>query len=97
MTYPQRGYPRLAVLTGNEKDVTIFRRFDDLNIPSLLAIQSEIIELEKDFRRECHPNDLAGDGQEASLYSRNFKLSRVGNSEQYQKLRIISNRLREYS
>jgi len=48
-THPQRGYPRLADLMGKEKDIAIFRRFDDLNILSLLSLQAEIVQLEKEF------------------------------------------------
>jgi len=102
MAYQPNGYPRLAALMGKEKDVAIFRRFDDLNILSLLALQAEIIDLEKDFRRECRIDDMVGDGQQQqpsspSRYSENFKLSRENNSAQYRKLKDLHDRLREYS
>jgi hypothetical protein len=83
-----RGYPRLAALMSEEKDVAIFRRFDDLNFLNLLALQAEIVDLEKDFRRECRINDAegqiggAGPSNPAS-YVENFKLSKEQKSAQY--------------
>ncbi|KXX80329.1 hypothetical protein MMYC01_204684 [Madurella mycetomatis] len=53
MEYPQDSYPRLATLMGKEKDIAIFRRFDDLNILCLLSLQAEIVQLEKEFRIDC--------------------------------------------
>ena len=97
MAYEPKGYHRLASLMSNDKDVAIFHRFDDLNILSLLALQAEIIDLEKDLRRECRIEDMMSNGPDPVYYSENFKLSREGNSEQYRKLTDIRNRLKEYS
>ncbi|KAK4183289.1 hypothetical protein QBC35DRAFT_535841 [Podospora australis] len=47
-----RGYPRLAALMSSEKDVAILRRFDRANILCLLSLQSEVMELEKEFQQE---------------------------------------------
>ena len=103
MAYQPKGYPRLAALMSNEKEVAIFRRFDDLNILSLLALQAEIIDLENDLRQEFRIEETTKIGTQQQpqsnlvLDSENFKQSREGNSEQYQKLRVIRDKLKEYS
>ena len=107
MAYQQKGYFRLASLMSNEKDVAVFRRFDDLNVLSLLALQAEIIDLEKDLRRECRIDEMAINGSQQqeqqsqrsgpARYSENFKLSRESNSAQYQKIGSLRDKLREYS
>ena len=98
MAYQPKGYPRLANLMSNEKDVAIFRCFDELNILSLLALQAEITDLEKDLRREYRIEETTKNAQSnLILDSENFKQSREGNSEQYQKLKSIRDKLKEYS
>ena len=94
--YPQRGYPRLAALMGKERDIAIFRRFDDLNILCLLSLQAEIVQREKEFKIECYADDTNGRGQ-APKYSSNFRLARDNNSDQHVKLKVIRELVREYS
>ena len=95
-THPQRGYPRLAALMGKEKDIAIFRRFDDLNILSLLSLQAEIVQLEKEFQIECAADELGG-RQPALQFSSNFQLSRESHSEQTRRLQAIKSLVKEYS
>lgn len=105
MAYQTKGYPKLASLMSNEKEVAVFRRFDDLNILSLLALQAEIIDLDKDLRREFRIADMTSNGSQhqpqqqsdAIHRSENFKLSRESNSAQYQKIKDLRSRLKEYS
>lgn len=104
MAYEPKGYPRLASLMGNEKEAAIFRRFDDLNILSLLALQAEIIDLDKDLRRECRIDDLLSNGQQPQqqqpdplVNSENFKQSRESDSAQYRKIKELRHKLKEYS
>ncbi|KAL8742250.1 MAG: hypothetical protein Q9190_005241 [Brigantiaea leucoxantha] len=102
MVYQPKGYPKVASLMSKEKDVAVFRRFDDLNFLNLLALQAEIIDLEKDLRRECRLDDMASDSsqqqQSEPVYnSENFKLSRESGSAQYQKLKTLRERLMEYN
>lgn len=52
MSYYVKGYPRLAAFMGMDQDLGIFRRFDDLNFISLLALQDEIMELEQELRQQ---------------------------------------------
>ncbi len=96
MDYPQRGYPILAALMAKERNIAIFRRFDDLNILCLLALQAEIVQREKEFKIECYADDTNGYSW-APRYSSNFRLARDSSSEQHAKLKIIRELVREYS
>jgi len=59
---------------SRDKNFAIFRRFDDLNMLHLLALQAEIVELREVFRDQCHRDDEAclGSGQPEILYSKYF-------------------------
>ncbi|KAH8675104.1 hypothetical protein BGZ61DRAFT_555030 [Ilyonectria robusta] len=105
MGYQPKGYPRLANLMAREKDVAIFRRFDSLNILSLLALQAEIVQLEVELRITTRADDdivhsaSTAQGDQAvspSHYAGNFRLSRDSNSHQFQLLEKIRGKLREY-
>ena len=81
---------------SDDKDIAIFRRFDDLNLLSLLSLQAEILELRQSLRRTCLLDDVHGDEKE-NQYSRNFKLSRDNNSEQYKSIENLRHKLKDYS
>lgn len=81
---------------GKERNVAIFRRFDDLSILCLLSLQAEIVQLEKEFKIECSADDANGQ-YPASEYSSNFLLARKNSSEQHTKLKAIRDLIREYS
>lgn len=102
MAYKPKGYPRLASLMSNEKDVAIFRRFDELNLLSLLALQAGIIDLEKDLHHEWRIEDTISHESKQQQSNRvldyeNFKQSRESNSPQYQKINVLRHKLKEYS
>lgn len=87
---------------SKEKDVAIFRRFDELNILSLLALQAEIIDLENDLSLEWRLEDALSHESEQKqsnpvLNSENFWQSRKNNSVPYQKINDLRNKLKEYS
>ena len=90
---------------SKERCVAIFRRFDDLNLLSLLALQAEIIDLDKDLHCEFRIDETTLDESQnlqqplskPPYMSENFKLSRESNSPQYIKLKELRNRLKEYS
>ena len=74
-------------LMSNEKDEAIFRRLDELNLLSLLALQADIIDMEKDLRREWRIDGAASRGSELQqsnlvLNSENFIQYRESNSVQ---------------
>lgn len=52
MTTLEKTYLRLAAFMGSDQDVAIFRRFETLNLLSLLSLQSEVMGLGKAFRRD---------------------------------------------
>lgn len=95
MTSPQRGYPRLAALMSKEKDVAIFRRFDNLSILCLLSLQAEIIQMEKELMIAYRVEDEAVPQEVA--HSANFHLACENNCEQHRKLKMLREMLKEYS
>ncbi|KAI4917702.1 hypothetical protein J4E85_009794 [Alternaria conjuncta] len=57
---PPKGYPKLAILMGEDPDVAIFRRFGALNALVLMRLQAELIEIEKELRTKQGEDDMAG-------------------------------------
>ena len=96
MASPSTGYHKLAALMSDDKDVAIFRRFDDLNLLSLLSLQAEILELRQSLRRTCLLDDTHGDEHEKN-YASNFKLSRDHESEQHKSIGALRQKLKNYS
>ena len=96
MALSSKGYHKLAKLMSDDKDIAIFRRFDDLNLLSLLSLQAEILELRQSLRRTCLLDDTHGQENEKK-YSSNFKLSRNNQSEQYKRIEVIRQKLKDYS
>ena len=95
----QDGYHRLATLMSEDQSIAIFRRFDYVNMLSLLSLQAEIQELQEDFRFQCDRDRFSGD-QQKQMYSRWFQQLREsedGKSAQYEKLKHLRERLSEYS
>ncbi|KAF4823574.1 hypothetical protein CGCSCA5_v001689 [Colletotrichum siamense] len=99
MGYQAKGYPRLASLMAKEKEVAIFRRFDHLNLLSLLSLQSELIQLEVELRIASRADDDSTHGQaiDTSHYTKNFKMLRESGASQYTLLERLRGRLREYN
>ena len=73
--YKPQNYHRLAEIMSKDKNFAIFRRFDELNMLHLMALQAEIIELRELFRDRCRRDDQdnPGSGQEHLMYSRYFR------------------------
>ncbi len=98
----QRNYHRLASLMVNDQDLAIFRRFDKLNMISLLSMQAEILHLEGEYLRQCEDDNSAGDGRRQN-YSIDFHSLRkskdsVGTEgEQYRLLNNLQTKLSAYS
>ncbi|KAK4210640.1 hypothetical protein QBC37DRAFT_474901 [Rhypophila decipiens] len=70
--YKPRNYHRLAEIMSKDKSWGIFRRFDELNMLHLMALQAEIIELRDLFRDRCRRDDAANLSPEDGLYSGYF-------------------------
>lgn len=93
---PQLGYRRLAKLMSSDKNLAIFRRFDDLNILSLLSLQADIIDLRHKYYTTSHFDDVEGTTDEKA-YAASFLFSRTQNSEQHRLLGEIQDKLITYS
>ena len=83
-------------MMSDDKDIAIFRRFDDLNLLSLLSLQAEILELRQSLHRTCLLDDTHGEEDEKT-YSSNFKLSRANSSEQYKSIEALRHKMKDYS
>ncbi|KAM7207231.1 hypothetical protein V8F20_002497 [Naviculisporaceae sp. PSN 640] len=70
--YKPQNYHRLAEIMSKGKSWGIFRRFDDLNMLHLMALQAEIMELRDLFRDRCRRDDAANLRAEVDLYSGYF-------------------------
>lgn len=65
--YTPQNYHRLARIMSRERNLAIFRRFDEINLLQLMALQAEIVELQDRFEASCQEDDAAG-----LMYSRSF-------------------------
>jgi hypothetical protein len=73
--YRPQHYHRLAEIMSQDKDLAIFRRFDEINILCLLALQSKILDLEYDFKSQCLNDQQSGLAEEIQ-YSQSFSKMR---------------------
>lgn len=55
--YKPKFYHRLARIMSKEKNLAIFRRFDEINMMQLMALQAEIVELQFRFEAKCRKDD----------------------------------------
>jgi len=94
--YEERGYYKLANLIRRDKSLTIFRRFDDINILCLLQLQAEILKVRKELYIVSHVDNTRGSDPE-TRFAENFKLSKESGSRQYNLIKEIRGLLREYS
>ena len=74
-------------------NLAIFRRYDFVNLISILSLQAEIQELQADFLDQCRRDKTAG-----RTFSASFKTLRdATGSEQSKKLTLLRDKAREYS
>jgi hypothetical protein len=75
-TKPQ-SYHRLAEIMSKDRSFAIFRRFDELNMLQLMALQAEIIELRGLFHAQSRHNDRrCSESGQYKMYSRYFRALR---------------------
>jgi hypothetical protein len=89
-------YLRLANLMRDDKTLAIFRRFDDVNLMCLLSLQAEIMFLRQKFYVTSHLDNTEGSNDEP-LFSANFRKSKEQNSQQYQLLEKLKDKMMVYS
>jgi len=94
--YELHGYHRMARMMGLSDNMAIFRRFNDLNMLSLLELQAEIQMLRETFYTQCQE-----DQDQKYKYSTSMKTLRESAStnrpEQYKQLLLIRERMAQYS
>ncbi|KAF4437647.1 hypothetical protein F53441_12982 [Fusarium austroafricanum] len=98
------GYPKLAKLMGEFPETAIFRRFRQLNMLHLLRLQAELHGMEDELL-EVIEGDQKSDVPHRKDYSRSFFLLQrfagqgkdADDSEQYELLLGIGNKLQEYN
>jgi hypothetical protein len=96
----QNGYPKLAWLMSTYPDNAIFRRFGELNMLNLLRLQAEIHEMEQELKR-IRDEDKESEDVMRMAYVNDFCAMRdnqeEGDSEQYDLLIRIGEKLQEYN
>lgn len=81
--YTPHHYHRLARIMGREKNLAIFRRFDEINLLQLMTLLAEIVELKGRFAASYQEDDAA-----SLMYSRSFHEFR----SQQRNMRVESDR-----
>ncbi|EWZ30380.1 hypothetical protein FOZG_15867 [Fusarium oxysporum Fo47] len=71
-------YHRLANIMSQDKHFAIFRRFDDINLAVLLALQAEIVDLQYQLQVQSQ-KDNSGQGQRDLLIKLQPKLTEYNN------------------
>jgi hypothetical protein len=94
--YKPQGYHRLAQVMGRSGELAIFRKFNDLNMLSLMSLQAELVELRDDFY------EIAADDEKSGhAFDRNFAMlfesKQQANNFQHKKLETIREKTKEYS
>lgn len=91
-------YAVLAELMGSNKEIAMFRKFDAMNMLSLLSMQAELIDLERELENEVM-NDERSEKPETRIASKYFhQMRRVeSDSGQWEKIVMIRRKLKEYS
>ncbi|KAG4259311.1 hypothetical protein FPRO03_12987 [Fusarium proliferatum] len=92
---PPSMYVRLAHMMKGDKNLAIFRRFDDANILCLLSLQAEILQLQSDFYLENSLDEIGT--EEERKNGESFYDSQQNNSNQHQKLCQLREKLMRYN
>jgi hypothetical protein len=94
--FKPQGYYRMARMMGKSDNLAIFRRFNDLNMLSLLDLQAEIQSLREQLYTQCEED--SGQGREFSTSMKKLRESRQSSSpEHYELLLTIRERMNQYS
>lgn len=99
---PSPGYPKLASLMAASAPATIFRKFGELQMISLLRLQARLQDLEQEYRYIRTEDVASGEGGRSGLVKdfrqmQDMAESEDGESEQYDVLIKIQVTLKEYS
>ncbi|KAI4128688.1 MAG: hypothetical protein LQ338_002635, partial [Usnochroma carphineum] len=92
-------YNKLAALMGEHQELATFRRFQRLNVKSLLYMQAEILHLESELEIIEFDDQTSGDKFRASLNVSVFNLkesSGLPHGVQWAKVLEIQEKLQAY-
>lgn len=92
-------YNKLASLMGKHEELTIFRKFQNLNLKNLLYMQAEILHLEKELRIVELEDKQSEEKPRASLHASLFNLkesSGTSHDVQWRKVLEIREKLQVY-
>ncbi|KAF4449021.1 hypothetical protein F53441_7671 [Fusarium austroafricanum] len=64
-----QGYHRLAGIMSEDKNLAIFRRFEDINIMQIMALQAEIVELQYRFQVKRKEDEEKGKAYSGSFHA----------------------------
>lgn len=70
-----------------DRNLAIFRRFDDISVLRLLSLQAEILELRAQFDFQCKKNDISPNTKKQE-YSRSFAALRLGEQQGEEQARV---------
>ncbi|RBR14436.1 uncharacterized protein FIESC28_07672 [Fusarium coffeatum] len=103
MAAPQR-YHRLARIMEEDKNFAIFRKFDEVNITQLMALQAEIVELQYRFQLKAEQDDKNGHIHSGSFHAlrhsvptRRDKEAHNDGNDQLSLLNALRTRITEYN
>jgi len=87
------GYHRLAGMMGKSDELAIFRRFNDMNMLSLLSLQAEILEQRDNLYMLC--DGSRGDAFSTSMLR--MKNDTGAGKEQHDAIKVIRGKMQQYS
>jgi hypothetical protein len=94
------GYPKLASYMEQCSEEVIFRQFRRLNLLNLMSLQAELVALESEYLKACQ-KDSSSENPTLKSLSKSFSSLReygsTSRSEQYELLKNIREKLKEYS
>ncbi|RFN44795.1 hypothetical protein FIE12Z_10989 [Fusarium flagelliforme] len=103
MTDSPKRYHRLARIMEEDNNLAIFRRFDEINIIQLMALQAEIVELQYRFQLRCKQDDDEGQIYSGSFHALRHSAPVEGDKEvhkdgndQFSLLNTLRSRIIEY-
>ena len=93
-------YNKLAALMGDHQELAIFRRFQRLNVKSLLCMQAEILHLESELGILEMEDERSEDKTRSKLHQSVFNVKASCGSEsdvQWRKILEVREKLEQYS
>ena len=93
-------YNKLTELMGEHQELAMFRRFQKLNLKSLLGMQAEILHLASELATVEREDERSEDKSRSSLHNSIFNLKASGGRThcyQWRKVLEVREKLEQYS